>query len=940
MLLSDRIIKSVERILGIKNFTNLQVNAFKYIKGGFNVLIVAPTGSGKTEAALLPVLDEVMKLKVNGIKALYITPLRALNRDIFRRVNTLCEELGIKLNIRHGDTPQSLRRKQAKSPPDILITTPETLQAILPGRIMQRHLANVRYIIIDEIHELIGSKRGVQLFLALERLARISREDFQRIGLSATVGLTDKIVLYLKGSSRRKTIVLEDPHKRIYVIEVRFLGSYNEDALMKSMLEDITDNRPVLLFTNTRDTAERLAYLLGSRGKGLVRIGVHHGSLSRDERIKVEREIKSGLLDCVVCTSSLELGLDIGYVNKVLQYLSPRRRINLIQRIGRSRHKLGLEAKGSIYTISVSDFFESLALKQLAIAGSIEPPELHDNALDILLHQIVGLILDENGEISIKEVYSTVKKCYFYKDLKLEEFLKLLKFAHDIGKLKVDREKLKLKVTKASWKYYFENISTIVEPIRFLVEDIYSRGKIGEVDENFVLSYCRIGGEFILGGKVWKVVEVDADNRVIRVEPGQGRIAIIPAWTGELIPVSLDTAISAYNLRGLIANLVSSGYSDKAIAILRRFGVPEEDCMKIVHEILDTIGKGYHIPAPNNIVIEDCQARNIVVIHVPLGTKGNLTLSLLIAGLIGEEYGITPLFNYTPYMIGLYLHRKLDVKNVMFRIFNLIRNMNERELLDIIARELRKTFTYKCRLINVAKRMGVIRRSQQFGKSISLDRLCRMLRDTPVDSETIREIIVEKLDINAIRWLKENLEKEKLKVVYMKVEDLNPISRDLFYSKRDIVLREIPTEQLLQVLKDRLLSSKVTLLCLSCFHIIDDIKIKYLGERPRCPKCGGLILGKAYSKEMAERVVKALKELKQGRKIRDKTLIKELKYVRETSELIAIYGRKALMILAGKGIGPEKAKKILFKASSEEEMLQLLIEAEKEYMRTRRFWHE
>ena len=372
----------------------------------------------------------------------------------------------------------------------------------------------------------------------------------------------------------------------------------------------------------------------------------------------------------------------------------------------------------------------------------------------------------------------------------------------------------------------------------------------------------------------------------------------------------------------------------------RRFGVPEEDCMKIVREILDTIGKGYHIPAPNNIVIEDCQARNIVVIHVPLGTKGNLTLSLLIAGLIGEEYGITPLFNYTPYMIGLYLHRKLDVKNVMFRIFNLIRNMNERELLDIIARELRKTFTYKCRLINVAKRMGVIRRSQQFGKSISLDRLCRMLRDTPVDSETIREIIVEKLDINAIRWLKENLEKEKLKVVYMKVEDLNPISRDLFYSKRDIVLREIPTEQLLQVLKDRLLSSKVTLLCLSCFHIIDDIKIKYLGERPRCPKCGGLILGKAYSKEMAERVVKALKELKQGKKIRDKTLLKELKYVRETSELIAIYGRKALMILAGKGIGPEKAKKILFKASSEEEMLQLLIEAEKEYMRTRRFWHE
>ncbi|MDI6847113.1 MAG: DEAD/DEAH box helicase, partial [Candidatus Bathyarchaeia archaeon] len=350
--LLDKPIRDALAELGFSEPTLPQVMAIPPILAEENVLLIAPTGSGKTEAVLLPIFSNFIQQNgKKGISIVYITPLRALNRDMLKRLSFWASKLGISIEVRHSDTEIKLRRRQALFPPDMLVTTPETLQAILPGSRMRQHLSQVKYVIVDEVHELASSKRGVQLTIALERLYEIARREFQRIGLSATVANPEKVAKFIAGTYRSVKVVeatlpkgyrylveTPSPQEDDYDLAGKLRTSPEAAARIKRITELVDTHKSTLIFVNSRQNAE----MLGHKFNQLKRfdIAVHHGSLSKEERAKIEDEFKSGTLKAIICTSTLELGIDIGNVDLVIQYLSPRQVSSLIQRVGRSGHSL------------------------------------------------------------------------------------------------------------------------------------------------------------------------------------------------------------------------------------------------------------------------------------------------------------------------------------------------------------------------------------------------------------------------------------------------------------------------------------------------------------------------------------------------------------------------------------------------------------------------
>ncbi len=411
-----------------------------------NVLLQAPVSTGKTEAAILPVLSKIVEKKLSPIAALYITPLRALNRDMLSRLLWWCEELGLEIAVRHGDTSVRERKLQAEFPTHLLILTPETLQAILPGKKMRKHLSNVRFVIIDELHELAESKRGTQLAVALERLREVSR-GFKVIGLSATMGNLEEMAKLISPNEDIETLRVEFPkgfEVKVILPDEKPKKKYPEKLASSlspsslSRLECIDDlikvsKGNVLVFTNTREFAEILSNRLKLLDASL-KLEVHHSSLSRDVRMKVEREFKEGKLEAIVCTSSLELGIDIGSIEKVIQYSSPRQVTQAIQRIGRSGHALHKVSKGILIPVDEDDVFECAVIGKRVLEKRLEATRFHKNSLDVLSHQIVGILV-EHGSMEAEKVYEIVRRSYPYKELRFQEFLWVCKFLEKIGLL-------------------------------------------------------------------------------------------------------------------------------------------------------------------------------------------------------------------------------------------------------------------------------------------------------------------------------------------------------------------------------------------------------------------------------------------------------------------------------------------------------------------------
>ncbi|MUW15944.1 DEAD/DEAH box helicase, partial [Halorubrum sp. CBA1125] len=599
---------------GFTTPTEPQREAIPPLAAGKNALVLAPTGTGKTETAMLPVFDAIVAARDapgdpprEGISALYVTPLRALNRDMMDRLEWWGETLGVEVAVRHGDTTQYERGKQADDPPDVLITTPETLQAILTGSKMRAALEDVAHVVIDEVHELAAAKRGAQLTVGLERLRRVAG-PFQRIGLSATVGDPDEVGKFLVGCGRRdpdragdrafETVeVAAGSRVDVSVVDPditdedgRLAGELATDETtashVRTIRETVAENESTLIFVNTRQTAEAL----GSRFKTLAEkereaaggddgsapddadadtdndadtdavteIEVHHGSLSKDVRIDVEDRFKAGEIDGLVCTSSMELGIDVGRVDHVVQYGSPREVARLLQRVGRAGHRRDLVSAGTVVTQGGDDTLEAMAIARRADAELVEPAAIHHGSLDVVANQVVGIVMDE-GEVHAREAYETVTDAYPFRDLSESTFQEIVRELDGNRLLWLDEGSDALEKSGGTWQYFYANLSMIPDEATYEVYDMSSRRQIGTLDERFVLDFAGPGETFVQRGEMWRITEIDEEEERVNVTPIPDPAGEVPSWVGQEIPVPKPVAEEVGRIRGEVAAALEAG---------------------------------------------------------------------------------------------------------------------------------------------------------------------------------------------------------------------------------------------------------------------------------------------------------------------------------------------------------------------------------------------
>ena len=934
--------------------TEAQINAIPPIMTGKNVLLIAPTATGKTESALFPVMDALIKAEQRepGIKVLYITPLKALNRDMLERLQWWCKRLDLRLGMRHGDTSTREREAQAMVPPDILITTPETLQAILPGKIMRQHLASVRWVIVDEVHELAIDKRGSQLALALERLRYLKSGEFQVIGLSATIGSPDRVAKFLVGAARDCEIINVSVSRSVQV-KVHYPKPDSEDhklaeelytypevaARLRLMKKLVEEHKSTLIFTNTRSITE----ILGSRFRVWdlnFLVGVHHGSLSKPSRITVERGIKEGALHGIICTSSLELGIDIGRLDFVIQYNSPRQVTRLLQRIGRSGHRIGGIAHGAIVVQDSDDALESLVICRRALTDDLEPADIPEKPLDVLGHQIAGLLMAKR-RWSFEEALDLIKKAYPYRDLEEQELISVLSYMHSrIPRLlwfsAEDKVFLRPQRIKPLYSYYFEHLSMIPEVRHYLVideDDI----PVGVLDEAFVAEYGKPGNKFIEGGRVWKILHVYGDRIYVKHEDDP--TGAIPSWAGEEIPVPFPIADEVGKIRGFVKGekekeLESSSGVEKADIgqeLLKSYPSSEEAITRALDEVVRHVEKGYPVPTDKLLTLE--RWRDYIILHCSFGLRANRTLAMLLASVLSDRIGAPVGVQQDPYRILLKIEEKaLGPEEVE----EIIRDLAAKPVEKLALNALVRSRLFKHRFIHVARRFGAIARDASLS-DIDLDNVIRGFEGTAVFDEALREAQDKDVDISMTVRLLKRINAGELNIAVISGDEVSPIAGIVEVIRHGYEL--IPPERMhrviLKYVRARLLDESLTFVCTNCWRCtavkrINDVEVDSL----KCPECESTRMGALNVDENEVR-----RSVSKGReRSRSKKASKLFNDAIQSAELISTYGNAALLALVGKGLSVDDAQEIVKEEHKvNEHLIELIIESEKAVLK-RRFY--
>jgi ATP-dependent Lhr-like helicase len=934
-------IRTAMKRMGIEELTEPQEKAIPAILNGKNILLIAPTGSGKTEAAILPVLGKLLSINGRrGISLLYITPLRALNRDMMRRIVKWCALLGLSVDVRHGDTPSSTRRKQALKPPDILITTPETLQAILPGRRMQGNLKRVKWVIVDEIHEIAESKRGVQLAVALERLREITGHDFQRIGLSATVGTPERVGMLLAGSKRpfeilkvpvpkgyRYWIEWPQPNEEDFDLSTTLYTSPEAAARIRT-IKDLCDSyTSTLVFVNSRQVAEMLALRLGLLDP---KIGIHHGSLSREERTKIEDGFKKGLIKAIVCTSTLELGIDIGTADLVIQYLSPRQVGPFIQRVGRSGHRLGLTSEGVILTAFVDDALESIAVVNRARSEKVEPTRIHEGALDVLAHQLVGLSLD-HGSISISKAVEILSRAYPFRRLGEEELRRVAGFLSKLSLIRLEGDSITH--TRKARKYYFSNLSMIPDERRYPVVDLTSNRTIGIVGEEFVMLRARIGLHFICRGMVWNIEQISDEG--VYVTPVEDPRAALPGWDGEILPIPYELAREVGRLRRKISEKLRRGENEQAVSWLcREFQIDSNAARKIVGEIGEHMEMGAPVPSDNLILVEGFD--RYLIVNCCLGELANRTLGYVIDQRLSRD-GLIRNWWADGYRILIELPVEVSESNLKHLVEKVLPRGPEEVERDFHAR-IRERFPFGYYMKFIAERFGAIERGLSLGEEKLLDLYSRF-KQTPIYDETIREVLQEKADVETVKKVVSAIRSGKIRVeTRISSEKPTPISYHILNKYAEIPEMIAPEQvqaDTVERMRNAIMHTNVEFICMECGRKQEPIPIRDLPQKPSC-SCGSTLLAvlPGYRGYLVGIVNKRLngEKLSEG----ESRLLADL---RRTADVIHSYGRRGVIALSVYGIGPQTALRILSKMHySEDELLRDLLEAKLQYIRTKPYW--
>jgi len=805
--------------------TPAQALGWPAIANGKHTLIQAPTGSGKTLAAFLFGIDKLTAEPGRGLRLLYVSPLKALNYDIERNLRGPLAGLRSQLTVavRTGDTPQKERQRMLRHPPDILITTPESLFLMLTSQ-AREILRGVETLILDEVHAVAGTKRGAHLALSVERLDRLVEEPVQRIGLSATQRPLEEIGRFVSGAreiqlvdaGRAKELDLEIvvPLDDMTVPEE---GSYNSvwPSIYPEILKLVSEHRSTIVFVNNRRLAERLALRLnelhwesGSGGQAATASNAasqakpregsgepievaraHHGSVAREQRLEVEELLKMGEIPCLVATSSLELGIDMGAVDLVIQVESPKSVARGLQRIGRAGHELGAVSKGRIFPKFRADLLEAAVVASRMLRGAIEETAIPRNPLDVLAQQIVAICADE--EIEVEELHQLVRQAYPFAELsrvQLENVLDMLagrypsdEFAELRPRIVWDRTAGVVRGRQGARRLAVTNAGTIPDRGLFGVHLVDGGGRVGELDEEMVYE-ARAGQTFLLGASSWRIEEITRDR--VLVSPAPGVPGAVPFWRGEGVgrPYELGEAV------GAVSREILALSERKALERLRgEHSLDERAAANLLAFLREQEGATGAVPSDRTVVVErfrDEIGDWRLCILTPFGARVHAPWALALAARVRESLGLDANAIWSDDGIAIHLP---DADAAPPSDLVLI---DPEEIEELVVNQVGDSALFGARFReNAARSLLIPRRRpdqrtplwQQRLKAQSLLQVARKYPAFPVILETYRECLQDVFDLPSLKRLLQGLRTRQLDLVEVETPSASPYSASLLF---------------------------------------------------------------------------------------------------------------------------------------------------------------
>ncbi|HET7043586.1 MAG TPA: DEAD/DEAH box helicase [Gaiellaceae bacterium] len=781
--------------------TPAQALAWPAIASGENVLVQAPTGSGKTLAAFLYGIDRLNASPGEGLRLLYVSPLKALNYDVERNLRGPLAGLRSKLTVgvRTGDTDARERRQMLRTPPDVLITTPESLFLLLTSQ-GREILRSVETLILDEVHAVAGSKRGAHLALSVERLERLLERPLQRVALSATQRPLEEIGRFVSGgrpirlvdAGRRKELDLQVV---VPVEDMREPGGEDPEpgnsiwpSIYPEILRLVEAHRSTIVFVNNRRLAERLALRLNELAEGDV-ARAHHGSLAREQRTCVEEELKAGRIPCLVATSSLELGIDMGAVDLVIQVESPKSVARGLQRIGRSGHTLEATAKGRVFPKFRSDLLESAVVARAMREGEIEETRIPHNPLDVLAQQIVAISADE--EIAVDDLHELVRRAYPFADLsraQLENVLDMLagrypsdEFAELRPRIVWDRTGNVIRGREGARRLAVTNAGTIPDRGMFGVHLVDGGGRVGELDEEMVYE-ARAGQTFLLGASTWRIEEITRDR--VLVSPAPGVPGAVPFWKGEGVgrPYELGEKIGAASRR-----LVALPERKALETLVGEHFLDERAARNLLRFLAEQQAATRAVPSDRTIVVErfrDEIGDWRVCILSPFGGRVHAPWAMALTARLRESLGTCAQSIWSDDGIALHFP-DADAAPSLEELA-----IAPDEIEELVVAEVGQTALFGARFRENASRALLIPRRrpgqrtplwQQRLKAQSLLEVARRYGSFPVVLETYRECLQDVFDLPALKGLLQRIATRQLDVVEVETAAASPFSASLLF---------------------------------------------------------------------------------------------------------------------------------------------------------------
>lgn len=841
-----------------------QAQAWPAIMAGHHTLVAAPTGSGKTLAAFLVAINTLIEegQLAGGLPAattvLYVSPLKALGNDIQRNLNVPLEGIAealhlqglppvdIRVAVRSGDTPQQERQMMLRKPPHILVTTPESLYLLLTSKGGRKLLATVRTLIIDEIHAMLGDKRGSHLSLSIERLQNLVTGPLQRIGLSATQKPIARVAQYLVGVPEQAShpvatyieardtqcVIVDSGHKRKLDIGVEvplspltaLMSNEVWEELYARLVQLIESHRTTLVFVNTRRLAERLALSLADR-IGAEHVSSHHGSMSKEHRYDAEQRLKQGQLKVLVATASMELGIDVGAIELVVQFSSPKRIAAFLQRVGRSGHFVGGVPKGVLFPLTRDDLVECTALIDSINRGELDQLVIPDKPLDILAQQIVadlGSREDSEGDVALDEIWQWVTRSWVYRNLTRAEFDAIVQmlaegYATRRGRsgtlLHLDQINGRVRARKGARLMALTNGGAIPDMFDYQVvldpEDIV----VGSLNEDFALEALP-GDIFTLGNHSWRMLRIDGLK--VRVSDAQGQAPTIPFWLGEAAGRSRELSEAVSRLRSELHQRFDTSHLPGQLWLEQEVGLSTSAAEQLA-TYLYTGSKALNVmPTRETLVMErffDEVGDMHLVIHSPFGSRLNKAWGLALRKRFCRSFNfeLQAAANEDSIVISLGAVHSFELADVFGYLQSAtVRDILIQALLDAPMFEVRWRWN-SSRALAVQRNRNGKRVPPQFQRMAAEDFVAQVFPDQlacqenisgprevpqhPLVQQTIHDCLTEAMDIDELEELVRAIERNEIELVARDLREPSPFAQEIINARPYAFLDDAPFEE-------------------------------------------------------------------------------------------------------------------------------------------------